>query len=112
MNLKLVCRRLAEDGNLRAKHQPLYALLDGMHGRVSLPNPSPEAVRSAKALLREAGASYSPVHSLLKVGSCICLFRLHPFVLLPLIGALLALPYGFEGKSCCANGVEVTSASS
>lgn len=38
-----------------------------MHGRVSLPVPTPEAIRSAKALMREAGASYSPVLALLKV---------------------------------------------
>jgi hypothetical protein len=66
----VVCRRLAEDSNLRARHQPLYALLDGMHGRVLLPKPSAEAIRSARAMLREAGAPYSPIHSLLKVWPC------------------------------------------
>lgn len=64
----LRCRRLAEDGALRAKHGELYAMLDGMRGRVSVPQPTPQAVRSAHALLREAGAQYAPVHALLKVG--------------------------------------------
>lgn len=59
-------RRLAEDTNLRAQHPALYDTLDQVHGRAQLPRPSPEAVRSASALLREAGAAYSPVHSLLK----------------------------------------------
>ena len=67
IGVSLLCRRLAEDGNLRAKHAPLFATLDEVHGRAELPSPSPEAVRSAAALLREAGVAYSPVHSLLKV---------------------------------------------
>ena len=60
-------RRLAEDTNLRARHPALYEVLDQVRGRAQLPRPSPEVVRSASALLREAGAAYSPVHSLLKV---------------------------------------------
>ena len=67
IGVSLLCRRLAEDGNLRAKHPPLFAMLDQVRGRAELPSPSPEAVRSATALLREAGAAYSPVFSLLKV---------------------------------------------
>ncbi len=68
-NPLLVYRRLAEDGDVRAKHRALFALAESTRVRLSLPAPEPEAVRSLQTLLREAGAQYAPVTSMLKVTS-------------------------------------------